>query len=147
MPIDSLDIVIRAVVSTPEGCAVFLGNAKKVFMIAVDPGIGQALTLAINAAKKERPLTHDLMLNTFAGFGISFERMVINDAIGGTFYARIIFRLENELGVKLVEVDARPSDAMVLATNAKKPIAVSVKLWETVEDSSALMKKLLSGRN
>ena len=41
--------------------------------------------------------------------------MVINDVDEGTFFARIILQMENELGKKIIELDARPSDSIVLA--------------------------------
>ncbi len=139
---DSLEVSIKAVAPAAEGCAVFLGAPKKIFVIYVDSSVGQSLSLALSTVKKERPLTHDLMTNICAGFGISFERMVINDALGTTFYARIILKMDNELGTKIVEVDARPSDAMVLALNAGKPIMAAASLLEKVEDATALMHKL-----
>ena len=147
MPIDSVDVQIRAVCAVPESCAVFLGSPEKVFVIHVDPAVGQSITVALSAVKKTRPLTHDLMMNIMVGFGIKLERVVINDAIGETFYARIILRMENELGVKLVEVDARPSDAMVLALNARKPIAAARSLLKKVDDASELLERLMKGKN
>lgn len=147
MHTDSLDIQLRAVLPTSEGCAVFLGNASKVFVIYVDPAIGQLLALSLGKTKSDRPLTHDLMANIFAGFGISFERMVICDAQGSTFYARVILKMDNELGVKMIEADARPSDAMVMAMHARRPIAVATALWNKLPDASKQMEKLLAKGN
>ena len=147
MPTDTIDIQLRAVVPAPEGVAVFLGTPKKVFVVYVDAAIGQILAIALGSIKKERPLTHDLMGNVFAAFGIKLERVVINDAIGATFYARMILKMENELGVKLVEADARPSDAIVLAINQKKPVTITAPLFAKLEDASALMRKLTGRQN
>ena len=144
---ESIEVQLRAVLPCPDGCAVFLGDAKKVFVIYVDPNIGQLLALSIGTQKRDRPLTHDLMANIFGGFGISLQRMVINDAAGTTFYARIILKMENELGVKMVEVDARPSDAMLLSMNARRPIAVATALWNKLPDATKQMEKLLSKKN
>ena len=132
---------------TAQGTAVFLGNDKKVFVIYVDPTLGALLSIAMGDQRKDRPLTHDLIHHIMNGFGITFQRMVINNAVGDTFYARIVLKMENELGVKMVEVDSRPSDAMILALNAKKPIHVATSLWEKVEDATALMNKLLAKGN
>jgi bifunctional DNase/RNase len=147
MPTDSIDIQVRAVCAVPEGCALFLGNANKVFVIHIDPVLGQAITSALRPSPRTRPMTHDLMANIFAGFGIGLERVIINDATGDTFYARVILRMENELGVKMVEADARPSDSIILALNAKRPMGVSKKLWEKLPDSTALMERLVRGKN
>lgn len=141
---DSLEVQLRAVLPCPDGCAVFLGDAKKVFVIYVDPNIGQLLALSVGSPRRDRPLTHDLIGNIFGGFGISLERMVINDAVGETFYARIVLKMENELGVKMVEVDARPSDAMLLSMQSRKPICVASALWKRLPDATAQMEKLLA---
>lgn len=144
MHTDSLPIQLRAVLPSPEGCAVFLGNAHKVFVITVDPHLGQLLALSLSSQRNERPLTHELMGNLMAGFGIHLQRMVINDAVGQTFYARLILKMDNELGVKMIEMDCRPSDAMVLAMHARKPIHVSTALWHRLPDATAQMNKLLT---
>jgi uncharacterized protein len=147
VPTDTIDIQLRSVIRMQDGYAVFLGTVKKVFVVYVDPAIGQILAIALGSIKKERPLTHDLMGNVFVAFGIKLERVVINDAQAGTFYARMILKMENEMGVKLVEADTRPSDAIVLALNLKKPITITAPLFAKLEDASALMKKLLGKQN
>jgi hypothetical protein len=49
---------------------------------------------------------------------------------------------ENELGRKIVEIDARPSDCLALATAQKRPIFVSAALFEQVEDMSATLERI-----
>ena len=61
----------------------------------------------------------------------------------GTFFARIILRMENELGKKIIELDARPSDSIVLALQMKQPIHVSNKVLENVEDMSEILERIL----
>jgi bifunctional DNase/RNase len=46
------------------------------------------------------------------------------------------------LGKKIVEVDARPSDSIALATAHKKPIYVAAGLFEQVEDMSELLERI-----
>lgn len=144
---DSLQVQIRAILPSPEGCAVYLGNEKKVFVIHVDPHLGQLLALSLSSQRNERPLTHELMGNLMAGFGIRLQRVVINDAVGQTFYARLILKMENELGAKMIEMDGRPSDAMVLAMHAQKPIHVAAALFRRLPDATEQMKKLLTKEN
>ena len=40
---DVLPVSIRAVVPTTNGCALFLGNTEKVFVIYMDPLVGNAI--------------------------------------------------------------------------------------------------------
>jgi len=144
MKSDVLPIEIKGVMPTASGCAVFLGNDEKIFVIYVDQGIGQTISMAINDVKKERPMTHDLIGNLFKGFGIELERVVVNDVDDGTFYARLILRMDNEIDTKLVELDARPSDSLVLALQSKKPIFVGRSVFEKVDDMSEILGRILN---
>ena len=95
---DSVEVTVKGVMPTSNGCAIFLGNDQKTFVIYVDPAIGNAINMTINEVKKERPLTHDLIGLILRGLETSIERVLINDVDEGTFFARIILRMENELG-------------------------------------------------
>ena len=139
---DSSEVTIKGVMPTSNGCAIFLGNDEKTFVIYVDPSIGNAINMTMNQVKKERPLTHDLIGLILKGLETSIER-VLNDVDEGTFFARIILRMENELGKKIIELDARPSDSIVLALQMKQPIHVAHKVLENVEDMSEILERIL----
>ncbi|MFP4166168.1 MAG: bifunctional nuclease family protein [Opitutales bacterium] len=138
-----VEISVKGVMPTSNGCAVFLGNNEKTFVIYVDPGIGSAIQRAVNRTSSERPMTHDLVRNILEGFGAEVERVVINDVDQGTFYARLILAMTNELGSKIVEIDARPSDAIVLALQAEKTLYTTRKLLDEVDDMSEILAKIL----
>ena len=86
--------------------------------------------MAINKEKKARPLTHDLIGNIFQGFGIELDRVVINDFNKEFYFARIILKMKNELGVKIVEIDSRPSDALAVALRMHSPILVADEVMD-----------------
>ena len=140
---DSVEVTVKGVMPTSNGCAIFLGNDEKTFVIYVDPAIGNAINMTINQVKKERPLTHDLIGLILRGLETSIQRVLINDVDEGTFFARIILQMENELGKKIIELDARPSDYIVLAMQMKQPIHVSKKVLENVEDMSEILERIL----
>jgi hypothetical protein len=71
------------------------------------------------------------------------DYIVINDAKEGTFYARIFLKMENELGKKILEIDARPSDSIVLALQARRPISVSKSVFDRVEDMTDYLEQAL----
>ena len=137
------EVNVKGVMPTSNGCAVFLGCEEKTFVIYVDPAIGNAIHMTINQVKKERPLTHDLIGLILTGLEASIERVVVNDVDEGTFFARIFLKMDNELGTKMVELDARPSDSMVLALQMKKPIFTSRKVLDSVDDMSEILDKIL----
>ena len=140
---DVIEVTIKGLMPTANGCAVFLGNEQKTFVIYVDPSVGSAISMTINGVKKERPLTHDLIGHIFLGFGIALERIVINDVNDGTYFARVILQMKNELGLKILELDARPSDSIVLALQQKRPIFVARSVFDIVEDMSEILERVL----
>ena len=91
---------------------------------------------------KDRPLTHDLLSHVFQGFGIEVERVVITELKNSTYFARMILKMENELGTKIVELDARPSDCLAIASAQKVPVYVSNTLFEEVEDMSDYLEQI-----
>jgi uncharacterized protein len=135
-------VSVMGVIPTSRGCAIFIGNKEKTFTIYVELTVGQAIAMFLQGTQKERPLTHDLIGHIFKGLGVGVERVVINDLKNGTYFARLILRQDNELGQKLIEIDARPSDCLALAVQAKAPIFVSKKVFEEVEDMSEVLKKI-----
>ena len=147
MNIDSSEVTVKGVMPTSNGCAIFLGNDDRTFVIYVDPAIGNAINMTINQVKKERPLTHDLIGLILKGLEASIERVLINDVDEGTFFARIILRMENELGKKIIELDARPSDSIVLALQMKKPIFAANKVLDNVEDMSEILERILKKKD
>jgi bifunctional DNase/RNase len=142
MNTDIVPITIKGIMPTSSGCAVFLGPEEKTFIIYVDAFIGNSISMALKQIKKERPLTHDLIESIFKGFEISIEHVVINDRQEDTFFARIILKMNNELGTKILEVDARPSDSMVLAVQKGCPIFVARAVLDNVEDVTELLERI-----
>ena len=138
-----VSVSVKGVMPTSSGCAVFLGNEAKTFVIYVDQGIGDAIQRAVDDVQADRPMTHDLMLSMLDGLGAEVERIVINHVDGGTFFARIILSMENELGHKIIELDARPSDSMVMALASKKPIYVAKTVIDSVDDMTEILAKIL----
>ncbi|HRZ39141.1 MAG TPA: bifunctional nuclease family protein, partial [Candidatus Paceibacterota bacterium] len=96
----------------------------------------------IKGIRTARPLTHDLFVHLLTAFGISVERVVITELKNSTYYARLILQQQNELGRKIVELDARPSDCLALATAQKRPIYVTRSLLDQVEDMSEYLARM-----
>ena len=136
---DVVPVQIRGILPSNSGCAIFIGNDDKVFVIQVEHNLGAVIGMFLRDTPKERPLTHDLVVNIFKGFGVNVERVIINSLKNSTYFARLILKQENELGTKLVELDARPSDCIALATAQKKPIFVAKSLFSEVEDMSHIL--------
>jgi len=112
---DLIPVDIKKIAISNIACAVAVGTEDKEFPIYIEPAIGAAIRMFIEDIEKPRPLTHDL--------------------IGNTYFARMILRAENELGTKVVEIDCRPSDAMAVAKMKGAPLFVTRKVLEAVGKS------------
>lgn len=104
--------------------------------------MGMVISNFLRETPKERPLTHDLIQRIFQGFDIAVERIVITELKNSTYFARLILKQQNEVARKLVEIDARPSDCLALATAQKRPIYVASSLFDQVEDMSEVLDRI-----
>ena len=93
-------------------------DGERSFPIVIGTTEALAIDRRLKAIKLPRPLTHDLVFNIIIKMGGRLERIVINDLQNHTFYARLIIRRDGEL----IEVDARPSDAIALGIVNRTPI-------------------------
>ena len=135
-------VQIRGILPANSGCAIFVGNDEKVFVIQVEHNMGAVIGMFMRDTPKERPLTHDLIASVFKGFNISVERVVITELKSSTYFARLILQMQNELGRKVVEIDARPSDCLAIATAQKRPIFVAKALFTEVEDMTEVLERI-----
>jgi len=139
---DVVPVEIRGILPANSGCAIFVGNDEKVFVIQVEHNMGAVIGMFLRDTPKERPLTHDLLNNVFKGFDIAIERAIITELKNSTYFARLILKQQNELGTKLVELDARPSDCLAIASAQKRPIYVTNALFSQVEDMSKWLEEI-----
>lgn len=138
-----VEVQVRAVATTSGGCAVFLGNEHKVFVIIVEQSVGTAIAMFMQGTEKERPLTHDLLASILQAFEAKIERVIINDLKRGTYFARLVLSAENESQEKkIIEIDSRPSDCIAMATQQTAPIYVSRDVWDKVEDMTEVLRKM-----
>jgi len=69
-----------------------------------------------------RPLTHDLIVSMVEHLGGEFQDVVISELKEHTYFARLRVRHQGEL----LEVDARPSDAIAVAVTCQPPLPIYV---------------------
>ena len=82
--------------------------------IWIGPWEASAIAMKLQGLTPERPLTHDLFATTLEALGARIDRVVISDLADETFHARIMLERDGQI----VEVDARPSDALALAVRS-----------------------------
>ncbi|MCK4374991.1 MAG: bifunctional nuclease family protein, partial [Candidatus Brocadiae bacterium] len=103
------------------------GERKMPILIGVSEVF--AIHRIINDEPPPRPLTHELFGQVLDVLGVSVQRVVINELSQGTYFGRLILSRNGQT----FDVDSRPSDAIVLATQKGAPIFVE----ETVLDEAA----------
>jgi uncharacterized protein len=141
-----VEVQVRAVAATSGGYAVFLGNEDKVFVMFVDQSVGTAIAMFMQGTQTERPLTHDLMANILRALGARIERVIVNELKRSTYFARLVLSAESESQQKkIIEIDARPSDCIAMATQQHAPIYVSLEVWNEVEDMTEVLRKMEEG--
>lgn len=75
-----------------------------------------------------RPQTHELLDSVITELGYTLERIEINDLREHTFFARIFLRQ----GAEMIDIDARPSDAIALGAIGDVPIYVAEHVLDEV---------------
>ncbi len=91
-----------------------------------------AIALRLEDVDTPRPMTHDLLRNIISDIEGKITRIVINDLVESTFYARIFMTL----GSRDFEIDARPSDALALALRTDAPIFVAQTVLDQAQTLS-----------
>jgi hypothetical protein len=61
---DVVPVEIRGILPANSGCAIFVGNEEKVFVIQVEHNMGAVIGMFLRDTPKERPLTHDLITSS-----------------------------------------------------------------------------------
>ena len=72
-----------------------------------------------------RPLTHDVWLETIVALGGKPRSVCVHDLREHTYFAKV--RIDTPKG--LIEIDARPSDALALSLIAEIPFFFSEGIW------------------
>ncbi|MEW6136690.1 MAG: bifunctional nuclease family protein [Thermodesulfobacteriota bacterium] len=120
-------------------------TGERELYIWIGPVEAMALQRAMNKEVFQRPLTHELMRNIIDKTGVSIEHIEIDDLRDHTYFATLYLKSAD---AKLVTVDARPSDSLVLATWTGVPIFVSEKVIEgmtqTEGEETAGIKMILT---
>lgn len=123
-----------------------LGNRRLPIIIGVFEA--QAIAVQIENIVPNRPMTHDLFKSFAEALNYTLKEIVISDLREGVFYAKIVC----QDGLKEVEIDSRPSDAIAIGLRFDVPIytsetilaeagIVSSSLTEEEEDDDDFIKE------
>ena len=105
-------------------------DGERTFPILI--GIFEATSIdrRVKGYPSPRPLTHDLVVGVVTALGGEFHDVIISELKDHTYFAKLRVRRDGEL----VEIDARPSDAIAIAVTCSPtlPIYVSEEVLNDV---------------
>lgn len=107
-------------------------SGERELYIWIGPVEAMALQRAISKEVFQRPLTHELLRNLVEKLGARLEHIEIDDLKDHTYYATIYLKTPDS---RLVTIDARPSDSLVLATWTGAAIFVSERVIQGMAEA------------
>ena len=106
-------------------------NGKRRLPIIIGMFEAQAIAIEIEKIIPNRPMTHDLFKSFAQSFNFEVEEILISDLKEGVFFAKIVC----SNGIKQIDVDARPSDAIAIGLRFNVPIFT----YETVLSEAGIV--------
>ena len=108
-----------------ENQVVFLKEVDGDRQFPILIGIFEATSIdrRVKAIQRPRPLTHDLLVSVVEKLGGELDSVIITELKLQTYYANLRVRFEGEL----IEIDARPSDAIAVAVTCDPPLPIYVE--------------------
>ncbi len=108
------------------GNAILLVHPSDDVVVPIYVGGTEALSIRLRLENKTyaRPLTHDLLDTLVKSMGAAMLRAQVNALENGIFVGSVVFDNEGEI----IELDARPSDAIALAIGNQVPIYVAAQV-------------------
>ena len=101
-------------------------EGKKAFPIWIGTQEAVAMEKELTNSPSPRPMTHDLFHSILLKMQVRVKEVRVVELKNNTYYASLFLAS----GKEVFEVDARPSDSIILALKFKAPIYVSTRLFE-----------------
>ena len=97
-------------------------DGDRTFPILIGLFEAHSIDSRVKRFETPRPLTHDLLVGIVESMGGDFQDVVISELKDHTYYAMLRIRHEGEL----LQIDARPSDAIAVAVTCDPPLPIYV---------------------
>jgi bifunctional DNase/RNase len=99
---------------------------ERALPIWIGPCEANAMNQEMEGTKPPRPQTHDLLERVIQKMKGKIQKVIVTHAQDGVYYATLVLEREGTA----VEIDARPSDSLVLALKSKAPVWVGKKMFQ-----------------
>jgi bifunctional DNase/RNase len=122
MSSELIPVVLSKIMQSESYTVIILGDENKKFAIYTEPQVGRFLQIFLTQGKRQRPSTFDFLSNILKGGSIHPVQIVIENVENTTYFARLFLEtISNEIKT-VIEIDARPSDCIILALMNNTPI-------------------------
>ena len=99
---------------------------KRALFIWIGMAEARAIYSELEGVEPQRPLTHDLLKEIILKSRGEIRQIVVTHIRDNTYFASIFLQMAD----RVIKIDARPSDALVLALKFKAPVYVSRDLFQ-----------------
>jgi bifunctional DNase/RNase len=99
---------------------------ERALPVWIGPCEANAMKMEMEGTKAPRPQTHDLLQSAITKMKGKIQKVIVTHSKDGVYYAALILEREGAA----VEIDARPSDSLVLALKFKAPILAGRKMFQ-----------------
>ncbi len=123
-----------------DSSALFLICEEKVLLVQTEANFAENASRVLAGKSYTRPQTYELLAGICKGFEITPKTILISDFRNEIYFARIVYSMKNELGEKLVEIDARTSDAILQSMIFHTKVFVARSVIATAKDASSLLE-------
>ena len=130
-----VEVRIYSIATSFTESIVFLEEVHgiRILPIWIGPVEAQAIAIKMSGFSSPRPMTHDLLYRIIYQTKMRVEKVVIDDLIDNTYYAKIyLVKPDNEV----VVVDSRPSDAIALSVRCGCLIYINKDILEKTQTIS-----------
>jgi hypothetical protein len=144
-------VIIEKILFDPNvGASVMLlkeEQGERQLPVWIGPNEALSIAMALEKVMFKRPMTHDLMMSLLGSLEVGIDWVKITDFQDGTYFATIKLNVSGEY----IKVDARPSDAIAMATRVNSPIFVDEQVFidtmeigrKTLEDIEGFEENIL----
>jgi bifunctional DNase/RNase len=129
---DFVQVAFDRIVQTRAYTAIVLRDKDFRFAIFSEEGVGKFLQSHLGGEERYRPKTHDLLSSILQMYEIRVLQVLINDVQNSVFFSRVFLEMMKEGLRHIVEIDARPSDSIILAFLQNAPVLCARHVLEKV---------------
>lgn len=129
---DFIQVAFDRIIQTHVYTAIVLRNKEQRFAIFTEPSVGRFLQSHLSGEERERPLSHDLLSSVLGALDVKVKQVLINDVNDTTFLSRIFLETEKNGLRHIVEIDARPSDCIILSFLHNAPVFCTKQVVDKV---------------